>query len=301
MYGKLLFWLLLLFSCASLRAQNASNPFELIHRLPKEVLAAEGITLAPANPFDVVPHRAPVAAEALSENQTEAFNPFAVLPRGGGLSGSVLAGLMLAIFAFLTFAVTYNRSVVGKAWAGFLSDNGFTLALREASGFVGSTPYYLLYGNFLLNAGIFTFLVTRVFQRENFNNLGFLLTCFVGACVAFLSKHVFLAYMRFLFPVDAEARKYSFLVVIFNCVLGLFLVPFNLLIAFSARQGNEQLLLASWMLGLVAIFYMYRSVRASAIGVKFLSQSPFHFLLYLCTVEIAPVLLMVKLALMQRN
>lgn len=207
MYGKTLLWCLLLLSCAWLRAQNASNPFELIHRLPKEVLAAEGITLAPANPFDVVPHRAPVAAEALSENKTEAFNPFAVLPQGGGLSGSLLAGLMMAVFAFLTFSVTYNRSVVGKAWAGFLSDNGFSLALREASGFIGSTPYYLLYGNFLLNAGIFIFLVTRVFQRETYNNLSFLLLCFLGACVAFLSKHVFLAIMRFLFPVEAEARK----------------------------------------------------------------------------------------------
>jgi hypothetical protein len=102
-----------------------------------------------------------------------------------------------------------------------------------------------------------------------------------------------------LFSIETEVRKYNFLIVIFNCILGLFLVPFNLLIAFSAKAGSQQLLLVSWMLGLVAIFYAYRSLRASGIGAKFLTQSPIHFLLYFCAVEIAPVLLLVKLALMQ--
>ncbi|MFN0175198.1 MAG: DUF4271 domain-containing protein [Saprospiraceae bacterium] len=295
----MIFWLVLVGLCAPAQGQNASNPFELLHRLPKEVLAAEGIVLPPANPFDVVPHRAPSETVALAENKTEVFNPFAVLPRGGGLSGGVLAALLLAAFAFLTFSVASNRSAVGKAWGGFLNDNGFAVAQREASGFVGNTPYYLLYVNFLLNAGIFLFLVTRVFQKEDFNNLPFLLLCLGGAAAAFLSKHWMVGVVRYLFSVDAEVRKYNFLIVLFNCVLGLFLVPFNLLIAFSAKGGIQQLLLVSWLLGLVAIFYAYRSLRASAMGAKFLVQSPFHFFLYLCTVEIAPVLLLVKLALMQ--
>ncbi|MBK6993743.1 MAG: DUF4271 domain-containing protein [Lewinellaceae bacterium] len=298
MVRKMFFVMVLLGFCAAAQGQNAANPFELLHRLSKEVLAADGISLPPANPFDVVPHRAPVATASLAENKTEAFKPFAVLPRGDGLSGGILAALLLTAFAFLTFSVASNRNAVGKAWAGFLHDNGFSVAQREASGFVGTTPYYLLYVNFLFNAGIFVFLVTRVFQKD-LNNIWFLLFCLGGAAAAFLSKHVMLRIMRALFPLDAELRKYNFLIIIFNCVLGLFLVPFNLLIAFSAETGVQQLLLVSWMLGLVAIFYAYRSLRASPIGLKFLSQSPFHFLLYFCTVEIAPVLLLVKLALMQ--
>lgn len=299
MFRRMLFLAGLMLFCATSKGQNSTNPFELLHRLPKEVLAAEGIVLAPANPFDVVPHRAPVATTALAENETTAFNPFAILPQGGGLSGGVMAAFLLTAFAFLTFSVASNRSAVGKAWGGFLSDNGFSVAQREASGFVGNTPYYLLYGNFLFNAGIFIFLVTRVFYQEKFNNLSFLLICLTGAAAAFLSKHLMIGIMRVLFPIESDLRKYNFLIIIFNCVLGLFLVPFNLLIAFSAKGGLQQLLLVSWMLGLVAIFYAYRSLRASAIGAKFLTQNPFHFLLYLCAVEIAPVLLLIKFGMMQ--
>ena len=76
-------------------------------------------------------------------------------------------------------------------------------------------------------------------------------------------------------------------------------VPFNFFIAFSAK-GDYQLLLVFWMLGLVAIFYAYRALRSAGIGSKILNSSPFHFLLYLCAVEIAPVLLLVKLAIMQK-
>ncbi len=299
MFRQMLFSVVFMGFCVFTQGQNASNPFELLHRLPKEVLAAEGISLPPANPFDVIAHRAPVASASLAENKTEVFKPFAVLPRGGGLSGGLLATLLLVAFAFLTFSVSTNRTAVGKAWAAFLNDNGFAVAQREASGFVGTTPYYLLYSNFLFNAGIFVFLVTRVFQKETFNNLPFLLLCLLGAAIAFLSKHLMLGIIRTLFPVETELRKYNFLIIIFNCVLGLFLVPFNLLIAFSAKGGSQQLLLVSWMLGVMAIFYAYRSLRASAIGGKILTQSPFHFLLYLCAVELAPVLLLVKLALLQ--
>lgn len=279
------------------RGQDAGNPFELVSRLPKTAAVAgvEGFS----NPFDMVPHRAPGMVASLVQNETERFNPFAVLPRGGGLPNSVLFTMLLLVLGLLTFSVAANRTAVGKAWRGFLNDNSLNVAQREASGIVGSTPYYMLYLNFLLNAGVFIFLVTRTFQEETFNNFRFLFTCLIGALATFLFKHVMVNTVSYLFQTAEEARRYNFLIIIFNCVLGLFLVPFNLLIAFSAK-GEYQFLLVFWMLGLITIFYLYRAVRAASIGSKFLSSAPFHFLLYLCAVEIGPVFLLVKLAIMQK-
>ncbi len=279
-------------------SQDAGNPFELIYRLPKTTVG-DAINPLSSNPFNVVPHRAPGKSEAAAGNATETFNPFAVLPKGGGLPNGVLFTVLILMVGLLTFSVAANRSAVGKAWRGFLNDNALNLAQREASGIVGSTPYYLLYINFLLNAGVFIFLVTRIFQDQVFNNLPFLLICMGGAVVAFLFKHVMINGVSYLFSREQESRRYNFLIIIFNCILGLFLVPFNFLIAFSAK-GDYQVLLAFWMLGLVTIFYAYRALRSISIGSKILSSSPFHFFLYLCTVEIAPVLLLVKLAIMQK-
>lgn len=288
------------FSLAVALAQIGANPFELAHRLPRERIPAskEG-TAEQSNPFDIVPHREPVQVSELTQNATEAFRPFAVLPRGDNFPEGIMAAFLIAGFAFLAFSIAANRSALGKAWGAFMSDNGFSIAQREASGFSGNTPYYLLYTSFLFNAGMFAFLVTRVFQPKTFNNLPFFFFCLAGVSFIFLFKHLILRIVRWLYPVDAEVQKYNFLIIVFNCVLGLFLVPFNLLIAFSTQDPSKQLLLASWMLGLLAVVYLYRTVRASSIGAKFLSQSLFYFLLYLCTVEIVPMLLLVKIALLQ--
>lgn len=280
-------------------SQGTINPFDLIHRLPKEALAGvESGGIPAVNPFDVVAHRAPGATKVLSENKTEAFQPFSIVPQGNNLSNGLLFGLLVAMFAVLTLSVAANRSAVGKAWRGFLNDNSLTQAQREATGLVGSTPYYLLYLNFLLNMGLFIFLVTRFFTSGKFNNATFLLICLAGGAAIFLSKHLLFSVLRFLFPVETEITRYNFLIIIFNCVLGLFLVPFNFMIAFGA-EGLYQGLLVFWVLGLVSIFYAYRSLRALNIGSKFLSGNQFHFLLYLCTVEVAPVVLLTKLAIMQ--
>ncbi len=287
------FWLML---AAQGSGQNAANPFELRYRLPKE--SADGSLAMAANPFDMLPHRVPGASKGLGENTTKPFRPFSVLPRGGGLSNHFLFWTLVVMFSFLTFSIAFKREVVAKAWRSFLNDNALALAQREASGLVGSTPYYLLYINFVLNAGMFIFLVTRFFKKESFNNIPFLLLCLVGSAGIFLFKHFLLQLVAWLFPVRNEVRRYNFLIIIFNCVLGLFLVPFNLMLAFATDYKG---LLVFWTLGLVAIFYVYRALRSSVIGLKILANDQFHFLLYLCTVEVAPVLLLIKLVLKQTS
>ena len=281
------------------QGQSAANPFELRFRLGAEAaaggLAPDGSAVR-ASPFDVVPHRAPGAAKSLAENKTEAFRPFSVLPRGGGLPPATLFWTLVAMVGFLAFSVAYNRAVVNRAWRGFLSDNALALIQRESFGPMGSTPYYLLYASFVLNGGVFIFLVTRFFRKDTFNNLPFLLLCVGLSAGIFLSKHLLLRTLAWLFPVRDEVRRYNFLIIVFNCVLGLFLLPCNLLLAFTP---DYQTLLVFWMLGLVFVFYVYRSMRSTSIGSKFLAVSQFHFLLYLCTVEIAPVLFVVKLAMNQ--
>ena len=192
---RLSFLLVFLFLCvappfAPVFGQSAANPFELHYRLSTIAVGsatADG-SAELINPFDVVPHRAPGAAKSLSENETVAIRPFSVVPRGGGLPTTVLFWMLVGMVGFLAFSVAANRSVVSRAWRGFLNDNALSLIQRESTGLVGSTPYYLLYVSFVINAGVFIFLVTRFFRKETFNNLPFLLLCIGLSASIFLSK-----------------------------------------------------------------------------------------------------------------
>ncbi|MDW8228243.1 MAG: DUF4271 domain-containing protein [Saprospiraceae bacterium] len=284
-----------------LHAQRAaSNPFDIEARLPKQSVGAAqsapslALSEIAANPFNVVPHRR-ANAEARMEPPT-ALQPVQKIATRSAFGPSLTEGqifwLLVGLLAFLAFAVASKRDIVVKSWRAFLNDNALNIALREASGLIGSTPYYLLYASFLLNAGMFVFLIARHFNPDTFNRIGFLLLCLLGAPLLFVGKHALVYLVGILFPLQAEMRRYSFLIMLFNCVLGLFLMPFNFLLT-SQRPYSG--FLVFWLLALAGIFYLYRYLRASTIAAKFLPQHLFHFLLYLCSVEFAPVLILVKL------
>ena len=278
--------------------QTGVNPFEIVARLPESIRAKAMVSAdvppdIALNPFNVVPHQSPGAAPAMSASMT--FEPLDVLPTGATLSDTTVFWILMLLLAFLTFSIATKRGIVSKAWRGFLNDNALSIAQKEATGLVGSTPYYLLYSSFLLNAGMFIFLIARHFNPKTFNNISFLFLCLLVAGLLFLSKHILLNILGQLYPVATEVRRYNFLILIFNCVLGLFLVPFNFLIGFAKLYGD---FLVFWTLALAGIFYLYRSMRAAAIGRKFLPGNLFHFLLYLCTAEIAPAAVLIKLAML---
>lgn len=312
MTWRVFLFLFLVFGTSGLNGQTAPaaapkvNPFELLARLPK--LAATGtasdtssVVRAPVNPFDMAPHRAPPAAKSLSARLVEDLprepRKLLTLPRGDTLSDAGIFWVLVLVLVFLTFSVTINRSAVGRAWQSFLYENALVQTQREAAGYVGNTPYLMLYANFLLNAGVFIFLVMRTFQHD-LNNLPFLSLCVALSSVLFLFKGLLLRFVAWLFPLEKEVKRYLFLILVFNCVLGLFLVPFNFLVAFAKTLN---VFLVFWTLGLVAIFYAYRGLRSLTIGVKFLGGDQFHFLLYLCAVEIAPVAILLKLAMLQAS
>jgi hypothetical protein len=85
---------------------------------------------------------------------------------------------------------------------------------------------------------------------------------------------------------------YIFVVFIINKVIGIFLLPFLVLLSFL--QGNAYIvaLVLSWcgisLLLIYRFLLTYTSVRNQ---VRF---NPFHFFLYLCAFEIAPLLLIYK-------
>lgn len=301
-----LLWILFLawgLGCASLAAQTGEvNPFDLRFRLRELVTSAvtpsaSGLSVAP-NPFDVVSHRLPGQTAVIKQKETHKNGIWRSLPRGKSSSKTFLMWTLIGIFGFLALSIAANRMVVTKAWKAFMNDTNLSIAEREATGIVGVTPYFMLYINFLLNAGLFAFLVTRYFKGDTLNNPYFLLVCIAVSFAIFLFKHFLISAVGWLFSIGKETGRYNFLIMVFNCILGLFLLAFNILIAFSAEMEP---FLVFWTLGLVFVFYGYRALRSATTGSKFIVSDKFHFLLYLCAVEIAPVLLLFKIAMLQSD
>ena len=119
-----------------------------------------------------------------------------------------------------------------------------------------------------------------------------LLACILFVGVLYLVRHSVMRLFEIAFPVEKEVRQYDFTIVIFNIFLGLLLFPVNAVAAFSGPGTSAVFIYLG--IGLVILIYVFRQLRGLFIGLEFLLHNKFHFFLYLCTVEIAPLLILGK-------
>lgn len=147
--------------------------------------------------------------------------------------------------------------------------------------FVASAGLYL---NFLL----FDYLKYR--PVENFWTL--YLYVVLGLAAIYFAKFISLKLVGWIFNVRKAADSYIFVVFIINKVLGVFLLPFVVLLAFAQEPLYSIALLLSWV-GLAGLF-LYRYMLGWAAARNEVRFNLFHFLLYIAAFEVAPLLLIYR-------
>ena len=283
-------------------AQNSSNPFEIVPRLDpiiQQVIEEKKANGAPDNPFDIVRPGTVVQRTAV-----QAPKPIApVQVEEAAQSAPVLLGddkgyrrflfiTVIVMMILLTLLFTLFRNIIGKAWQGFLNANILNQLYREQS-LVTNIPYLILYGLFFLNAGIFTMLLTKYFKIPiASSHIGSLLLCVGGIAAFFLMRHSLLRFVGYVFPIHKETGTYGFSLTIFNIIIGLILVPMILFIAYSPDSLATTLI--PIFLVLLLGTYLYLLLRGLLIANRYVLLHKFHFLLYICAVEIAPLIIVAK-------
>jgi hypothetical protein len=148
------------------------------------------------------------------------------------------------------------------------------------------------YAVFIIQAGLFLFNVLRIRQVEGtmFDNIwisiGFVL-------IIYLSRHTMIRYLRWLFNNEKEMTLFGFDISIFNIMVGLVLLPVNILILFGPESMYNPLII----IGIVTILaaYLLRQLRWLLTARQLIAHSLFLFFVYLCAVEILPLWAISKL------
>lgn len=147
--------------------------------------------------------------------------------------------------------------------------------------------FFVVSGGFYINILLHHFKITPV---DNYWLLGFY--CTVGLAIIYTVKFVGLKICGWLFNIKGIADTYVFVVFIINKVIGIFLLPFLVLLTFTEGTAYMVALVLSWCgIGLLIIYRFLLTYAAIRNQVRF---NPFHFFLYLCAFEIAPLLLIYK-------
>jgi hypothetical protein len=95
-----------------------------------------------------------------------------------------------------------------------------------------------------------------------------------------------------MFSKKSELQSISFIDLVQVEFAGIILVPVNLVLAFGNPILTEYIWYLSYLL--IAAALVYRLILGWRIGGRIIFQHWFHFILYICSVEIAPILIIIK-------
>lgn len=146
---------------------------------------------------------------------------------------------------------------------------------------------------FVITTSIYGALVIR---NKEWLDYPFWHIVFFGAgllTIVYFGKFLFLRFSGWVFNSREAAVNYTFTVFLVNKVLGVLLVPFLFLMAFTRPEFKEVAYTIS--VGLVILLLLYRYLVSFATIRNTLKVNALHFFLYLCAVEILPLLLLYKL------
>lgn len=170
-----------------------------------------------------------------------------------------------------------------------------TLKQRQIREQLIQTPLPSLLFNifFVVDAGLYIDILFFHFKLTPVDNFWLLfLYCCIGLSVIYTVKFVGLKITGWVLNMKEAADAYIFVVFIINKVIGIFLLPFLVLLSFMEGAIYTVALVLSWC-G-VGVLLIYRFLLAYASIRNLVRFNPFHFFLYLCAFEIAPLLLIYK-------
>jgi hypothetical protein len=206
-----------------------------------------------------------------------------------------LVGLLVLLFLlFATVKLIFNK-YLSQLVQSTINYSTFTRLFRERY-------FNLLHASFRLDV-IFNMTIA-LFGYQFLSlykiNLGYSKSYYVYlACLGivigyFTAKRILYFLVGILTESKQEIQEYLFSITVFNRVLGLFLVPISATIAFIPTAQVEILLFVG--LAIIVIFYLMSLIRGTKIFLK-KQFSISYLILYLCTLEFLPLLLIYNLLL----
>ena len=296
---RLLFSLLLLMFSSLVIAEE--NPFEIKGRM-LEVIVDE--TIEEINPFELVVVR---KTKEIVNSLSESINPFDIIQVDKEelaeaqwknsihntelelSNGKVYLGLLGLSVLFVLLFVSY-KSIYIRNLESIKSSRIFHINYRGGGISVFNLGSFLYYFFFCL---VLTFVINLYLDWLQFDFSPLLL--FGLITVWFLLRHLFLLLLAFIFSFKQQLFAYNFMINVFNQFLGVLLLP---LLILAVLLVNVYGVIVFYVIGvIVVLFLIFRFIRAILLEPNFILSNKFHFILYLCVLEISPIIIVVKLLL----
>ncbi len=274
-FSFFLFWI---FISLSLTAQIKDSIYTLPTDSNTQPLISKNIygALLDSNCFLFVKGKPQALAISLKKNQDS------------DLFFYIIASLFLFLGVLRTIFSRYFTTMFRVFFNTSLRQNQLTDQLEQAA-----LPSLLFNFFFSLSMGLYIYFLYEYYNPERIkNNLTYLGLCIVAVILCYVVKYVMILFIGWLTNHKSEARIYIFSIFLLNKIIGIFLLPFTLLIAFGSNKMVEYACIFSVLLLLILL--LSRFIRSFGLLQNKLKLSGIHFLIYILSLEILPLMLIYK-------
>jgi len=201
--------------------------------------------------------------------------------------------LLLLLAAFAWLRAYYNKYFI-QIVSAFFNNNLTNQVVRDENILVQRASV-LLNVVFNLVAASFLYFVSVHYSWPVFGiGTGFNRYLFFALLVsaAYTIKFFILKICGYLFKLDREMAAYLFNISLINNMVGIVLIPVVAMLAFSVTINTGWVISGSVVL--VACGFVYQLFRGLSIGISSPFFSLYYLFLYLCTLEFAPIAVLIK-------
>ncbi len=203
---------------------------------------------------------------------------------------------LILFLAFVLFALVkiFSRRKLQQLFLAFIKPSAMNQLLREEYAFTDRSTILLLLLSWLI-LPLFVFQSITHFHpaspfSEGIKLYGLSLAVIVGM---YSLKIISIRLLSLTTGLKAEGSEYIYTILLFNKVAGLIMFPLVLLVAFARQLNPIHLLYAG--LFILSILLIYRILRLVQLGLSASGVSVLYLFLYLCTLEILPFIVIIKL------
>lgn len=243
---------------------------------------AATITMSGSESFYGTPHNLPMSNQHM---------PFPIERYEGSdwMLWFLLAGLVVLSIAWFNFPVQFKRNLYAVLGLRFF------FQIDKDVGFFKGAHNYLLFTNFLIVLSLLTYQslyhaeMLKMWRDTNQEYV------FLAILIMFLSffilKFLFINFIAWVFNTQRAGSIYLGNIFVFNNFLGLILMP---IVFHNAFNQSFTIIYVMWSLVIMA--NVFKVIRGSIIAHQASGFSPYYLFLYLCGVELLPLLVVWRAA-----
>lgn len=212
------------------------------------------------------------------------------VPSGKEFIFYLLCIVLFILALFKTFYSMYFNNLFRIFFNTSLRQTQLTDQLSQAK-----FPSFILNIFFAISAGIYIWLLFTHFDKaQSIKTQTLLLICVLSVAFIYLVKFIILKFTGWLAGIKQIADNYIFVIFLVNKIMGVLLIPFLVLLAFSKNEWIPSLaIISSLFIGL--LFFSRYAKSYSALETK-LSVNSLHLLIFVVGAEIIPLFIFYKIA-----